>query len=849
MKRLPALARDLMRRHRDYHELEPLMLLYAGIFGAVTFPLLYMLRFTKADPVYDDLLIRVVATSSCILLMLRKYWPKQLLPYFHMFSYWTLVYSLPFTFMYIALKNGGGTVGVANTLMVAFFVILMTDWRNMIAMLSIGFGTAIGWYVLTDPNPKMPVDYVARLPTLLTVIVGGSLFKIAVESATSRRVRDAYASLAGSIAHEMRNPLSQVRHSLEQIRAALPAPTVRMHDQTIASRSIDTLYRHVSQGELAVKRGLQVIAMTMDEVSARGQEAATLDYLKASEACDKAIQEYGYENEQQRARVSLEVLQDFTFRGDETAFLFVLFNLLKNALFYMPAYPYATVRFIVERGTITVRDTGPGIPESVVGELFQPFGTRDKKGGTGLGLAYCRRVTQAFGGEIACRSVLASFTEFVMTFPVVSEAELEASRQQALADARRQLAGRNVLLVDDDAMLRTATRQKLVPMGCVVFEAADGAQALMALRAARFDLVLLDLNMPQMDGYEVAELIRRGGAGANRDTCLIAHTSEPEHLARVKTTNAGFDDFVSKPVDDVTLARAMCEALRISGQRAQQARRLLAGRRILVADDNAYNRSALGVLLRHEGAQVVDAASGGEALEILERERAFDAILLDIEMPGMDGIETARRIRAGVFGERHVPIIAITGHSGPDVLAAGGAAGIEEFILKPVEPGILFAKLSALLGLDSLAGGDQMEDEVVHVEEVLDDVVQPQTLLDERRLQNYLRIGMLSELVNDYRPLIDELVVKLLGARARNDFDQATRELHSIVGMSGEVGASGLYRYSRELYIGMLDTRQWPRDIAWTERIRELTAQSNRALVEWSETHDAASPPDPSGAK
>src|SRR5207244_1392025 len=132
-----------------------------------------------------------------------------------------------------------------------------------------------------------------------------------LEQATAERVRRAYASLAGSIAHEMRNPMAQVRYSLENIRQALPVPTVQVQPQLVDGSSIDTLYRHVAQGEMAVKRGLQVIAMTLDQVHAKPLDPGKLGYLSAAEACGKAIEEYGYENEQQRRAVSFTVKQDF----------------------------------------------------------------------------------------------------------------------------------------------------------------------------------------------------------------------------------------------------------------------------------------------------------------------------------------------------------------------------------------------------------------------------------------------------------------------------------------------------------------------------------------------------------
>ena len=118
----------------------------------------------------------------------------------------------------------------------------------------------------------------------------------------------------------------------------------------------------------------------------------------------------------------MNVIEDFDFRGDETAYLFVLFNLIKNALYYMALDPGARITITVADNQVKVHDTGPGVAPDALARLFQPFATVGKAGGTGLGLAYCCRVMQAFGGEIECESVLGEYTQFTLSFPEVKPA-------------------------------------------------------------------------------------------------------------------------------------------------------------------------------------------------------------------------------------------------------------------------------------------------------------------------------------------------------------------------------------------------------------------------------------------
>jgi CheY-like chemotaxis protein len=812
----------LFAHYASYHEHGQLQR-YMALMGIIAFPALYLMRFVRSAPGYDDFALRALDTLLCVVLLLRSHWPERLKPWYMGYSYAVLVITLPLTFVFTSLMNGGGPAAVGNTFFAVFMLMLLADWRNLIAMLVGGFSLATGLYFAISPNPAIPMEYVARLPVLLVGVIGGSLFKHALERASGERVRQAYASLAGSIAHEMRNPLAQVRHSLEQIREALPMPSLRLQDQVIDAGSVERLYRHVSQGETAVRRGLQVIDMTLDEVNARAVDATRLVHVGAADLCTKAVEEFGYEDAAQRARVRVEVRRDFVFRGDETAFLFVLFNLLKNALHYLPVQPDMTVRIEVDAGRICVCDTGPGIPPDILPDLFQPFRTSGKSSGTGLGLAYCQRVIRALGGEISCQSVPGGTTEFMITLPMIAGNDVTAGRDQTLAQARRVLADKRVLVVDDDAALRVSTRQHLLSLCCTVREAGDGLEALQALRETPFDLVLLDLNMPRMDGYEVAESVRRGLAPLNTEVCLVAHTAEPAHLARVKTHKAGFDGFVTKPADPLLFMQALQAAL---AQRTQAVRRpagWLRGRRILVADDNAYNRMALAAYLRHAGAQVVEAADGQAALERLALAPDIDAVLLDMEMPRLGGLETARAIRAGAAGERHIPILAVTGYAGAEVLAACGAAGIAACIVKPVDQATLYEKLGEALGVRSEATAAAP--------------VAQADLLDEDRLANFLRLGMLHELVGEFVPQINVLVERIHQAHAAGDQRGALDALHSLVGMSGEAGASALYAYGRDTYVGMRESGLWPTQPLWTGRLRELTDASNQALVQWAAGH------------
>lgn len=810
--------------YEAYHAYGPPRLKYMGYLGAVTYVAFFFLRFTRSNPeVWDDIGFRLVAVALFLGLGLKDHWPRRLKPYYIRYSYVVLLYCLPCFTVLVALERGGGVPVISNAFIVLCFLVMLTDWRNTLVMLAAGTALAALWYGLTVDAPRVPMDLVAQLPAYALIVIGGNLFKFSTEQIDAERKLRATQGLAGSIAHELRHPLAQVHHSLQAMQRVLPAPGLPGQLAPLGPADVDTLYRHLAHGEQAVQRGLQVISMTLDEVSARPLDTASFSYLSAAAVVAEAVEEYGYDSEDERAAVEVQTQDDFQFLGDETACLFVLFNLIKNALYYVRLQPGTRVWITVGGQQVRVRDNGPGIAPEVLPTLFEPFRSVGKSGGTGLGLAYCQRVMKAFGGAIRCQSQPGAFTEFTLQFPAVGEQAREEHQARVLAQAREWLAGKRLLMVEDDAAQRAVTRHKLRPVGLAIDEAADGQRALDLLDRHAYDLVLLDLNMPVIDGYQVAQRLRQGQAPANRYVRIVAHTSEPAHLARVKTQRAGMDGFIPKPCAQLPLVQALVQAMQRQG--ADVAAHALAGRRVLLADDSAYNRRAVAAYLREAGAEVLEVDNGPAVLQALGRGRAFDAVLMDLGMPGMGGLDTAQAVRASRQPWARVPIVALTAHSDAPAVQGAREAGMDGFLVKPVEAMQLYEALGAVLAGAAaaelaapsgwpVAGGDG-------------------PLLNEARLESYRRLGLLDELLADYLPEIARLVGSLEHALRAKDLRQAQEALHSLLGMSGEAGALALYQRVRQVYVPVLEESRWPGGADWLQQVQALAARTEQALRDY----------------
>ena len=811
--------KKLFGYYATYHAHGRPLLKYIGIVGALTYVIFYLIRFTRPNPrPFDDVGLRLVVIILFTLLALRDHWPQKLRRFYLPYSYGALIFCMPFFNVYFSLERHGGVPAMSNCFIALTFLVMLTDWRNTIVMLVTGIALASAVYFGTHPDGYWPKDMLAQIPAYLIVLVGGGVFKLSEKQIDTEKARLASA-LAGSIAHEMRNPLGRILQSVRQMQGALPAPSSGSSHALTAAQA-DALYTGLAESEVAVKRGLQVISMTLDEVSERPAEGAALSYLSAADVTEQAVREFSYESDEERERVVIEVHEDFIFRGEETAYLFLLFNLIKNALYYAPQCPALRITISVQARQVCVRDTGPGIARDVLKTLFEPFRSVGKNRGTGLGLPYCQRIMKSFGGSIRCESELGRYTMFVLEFPPVSEAESEAHRRDAVDSARQLLAGRRILIVEDDAAQRVTSRHKLRPLDAVVDEAADGQRALELLARHAYALVLLDLNMPVMDGYALAEKIRQGEVPANRDVRIVAYTSEPAHVARVKVQKAGMDGFISKPAGQLPLLQALHNAM-VEPRRTAGAQGPLAGRRIILADDSPYNRRAVAAYLRNAGAVVAEAGQGAAVLDLL-RLGGADAVLMDLQMPGMSGAETAQAVRRSGGPWAGVPIVALTEHSDAAAMETAHSAGMNGFLVKPVEAGLLYETLLGVMGSGNAA------------QDIAGASGDCAGLLNIPRLDSYRRLGLLDELLADYVPEIARLVATLDRVAAARDLDAAIDALHSLLGMSGEAGALLLHQRVRQVYVPMLERREWPAEAGWVGQLAGLARRTEQALLAYA---------------
>jgi len=445
--------------------------------------------------------------------------------------------------------------------------------------------------------------------------------------------------------------------------------------------------------------------------------------------------------------------------GDVTRLRQILVNLLSNAIkFTDRGEVVITVSALAlddQRHEIScaVRDTGIGIAEDKLATLFQSFtqvdaSTTRKYGGTGLGLAISRRLTEMMGGRMWVESQVGGGSTF--HFTVVAEAAGSQLASSYLQEFSSALAGKRALIVDDNSTNRRILVKQTLTWGMLPSAAASGIEALDFIRHGHaFDVGILDMSMPEMDGLALALEIRK-----HRDPQalpLVMLTSVANQRGKDdKLACAAFAAYLNKPIKPSALLDVMLHAMRIAPISAAPQLPVSAPAKlaetlplsILVAEDNTVNQKVVQQLLAHLGYRADVVASGVEVLDALERQ-SYDVILMDVQMPEMDGLEATRRLKAR-FGQAAPRVIAMTASAMLGDREKCLAAGMDAYVSKPVELDQVRAVLIAVSegkGTQPPAAGAEDDDDI--------------PLIDRRR------IAQLLELQDEQQPALVADIVEL----------------------------------------------------------------------------------------
>jgi GAF domain-containing protein/CheY-like chemotaxis protein len=500
--------------------------------------------------------------------------------------------------------------------------------------------------------------------------------------------------------------------------------------------------------------------------------------------------------------------------GDVTRLRQVLVNLLANAVKFTEV---GEVVMTVEPGGapneihLAVRDSGIGIPADRAHKLFEEFSQLDssttrKYGGTGLGLAVSKRLAELMGGTMWVASVEGEGATF--HFTIVAEPADVPSRRAA-AGIPSELTGKSVLVVDDNAINRRILDLQTEAWGLRCRSFASATDALAGVEAGeRIDLAILDMHMPGMDGLELARRLH-----ADRpDLPLVLYTS----LGGAEAADPIFAGVLAKPVKQSQLFDMLVSVLTetdidepeaATSAGAAQPERKLGDRhplRILLAEDNTVNQQIALLVLESMGYRADVASNGVEAVEAVER-FPYDLVLMDVQMPEMDGLEATRQIRARPIpparGVLPIRIVAMTANAMQGDREACLAAGMDDYLAKPIRPEELAAALAATPARSTGATANTSGTSVDAPNGAADTPVE--VTLDEAAIARMRSIAPDDEsfgrLVTSFLDNGAELLTQLADAAGSDDIDVLRRNAHTLKSNATSFGATELADLCAEL--------------------------------------------------
>jgi len=618
----------------------------------------------------------------------------------------------------------------------------------------------------------------------------------------AKAAAEAKSAFLANMSHEIRTPINAViGFSLLAQRLKLEAPVRAYFDKISASAQA-------------------LLAIINDILDLSKIEAGKLDIEAIDFSLDESLKHLhtllSHKAQAKGIELVVGALPDVPTQliGDPTRLSQVLVNLCTNAVKFTEQ---GHVTVLVERiegrhedGPVrlrfSVKDTGIGIPEHQQAKLFQSFtqvdsSTSRKFGGTGLGLAICKELVERMGGAIGLKSAAGEGAEFWFELPFnLSQIQLPNPPQERAAS----LGGIKVLVVDDNKVIRTLMMRMLEKLGCEAVTVEDGEGALAQMASGTdFDVVALDWNLPGIDGLEVARQMRaQGFEGPIVMITGMGDEALPESHGEVNA-------MLAKPVSLDVLRQTLTDAL--SGQASKVEQRLhdtvlptLTGRRILVVDDNEFNREIASELLAMTGARVDTAVNGERGVSAVLGD-AFELVLMDVQMPVMDGYEAARLIRKS---RPTLPIIALTAHAMKEERDRVLAAGMNDLLTKPIDHQSFYRMILRWLpeaANPPVAAAEVAAPVPAAVTETAADDATGTTIFD--RDGALARVGGSAQMLERFMTMFWDrnasLVDDIGQALEQGDRDVARRHAHSLKGGAGTVGLVELQDEAADLEVAL----------------------------------------------
>jgi len=825
---------------------------WGAVLSLVGHPLYWFICQHVINEKYDSVFFRFSSSASSLLIIFLLYLTSKFVkikPFVTIFWYFWVMWILPITFTYIMLLNDISKLWLVAEMMMIFLVILFIS-NIFLIVLILSLGLFFG-FLFFDLYNAIQLE-----TTLLEIFKIGTLIPLALLSGTlflskakkgdfEKRKGNFLRLLDGSIAHELRNPLNSINVVAMQIESfshEIKRNMIYKEDIKLLEKSINNneliekiinnseisknekrvLFKHVSSINQSIKEANNIIDLVLSDMCEKSIDESEFIYLKPQEIVD-IIQKYYQNLDSNLSKIIFNLPDDkncnnFYFKTMLDRFSFIFNNLIKNSLYYSSSFSDFNIRIGFEQKKINGKtynivyflDNGPGISPDKMDKLFKDFSTFSKKGGTGLGLAFCKKNMKIFDGDIICESKYGEgkqgWTKFSLLFPYPTKEDIIKTNLNSKK--------KKILIVDDHKINIIALKNKIEKcLPLMICDVANGGrEAIAKVEKNNYHLVVMDIQMPDIDGIEASRKIKK----INKDVPIIAATSLSYETFNNELKKRGSDnDFVgytNKTVSNNILMRSITKLIldyeddfAYLGRDNEKIFKVLAGKKIILADDQDLNRMMTKKILEKYQVICVEAKNGYEVSTLYKEsldkvgKSSFNAIITDINMPPFDGDDATVEIRGiehknAISFYDKIPIIALSGDSSPSAILGYFKVEMNDYFIK----GNNFENLIKILAnffIEDVVFEDFKSFKGVKISH---ENQEENSVLSDNFINNFNREER-SRIIGLFIEDGNQIISKITLDCARGDNDGLSSSVHSLKGIVANIGAKKMFNYIKNI--------------------------------------------------
>ena len=825
---------------------------WGAILSLVGHPLYWFICQHVINEKYDSVFFRFSSSASSLLIIFLLYLASKFVkikPLITIFWYFWVMWILPITFTYIMLLNDISKLWLVAEMMMIFFVILFIS-NIFLIVLILSLGLFFGFLFFDLYNAiQLETTFleIFRIGTLipLALLLGTLFLSKAKKGDFEKRKGNFLRLLDGSIAHELRNPLNSINVVAMQIesfsheikRSMIYNEDIKFLEKSINNKELiekiinnseisknekRVLFKHVSSITQSIKEANNIIDLVLSDMSEKSIDESEFIYLKPQEIVD-IIQKYYQNLDSNLSKIIFNLPDDknsnnFYFKTMLDRFSFIFNNLIKNSLYYSSSFPDFNITIGFEQKKINGKtyniiyflDNGPGISPDKMDKLFKDFSTFSKKGGTGLGLAFCKKNMKIFDGDIICESKYGEgnqgWTKFSLLFPYPTEEDIIKTNLNSKK--------KKILIVDDHKINIIALKNKIEKcLQLMICDVANGGrEAIAKVEKNNYHLIIMDIQMPDIDGIEASRKIKK----INKDVPIIAATSLSYETFNNELIKRGSDnDFIAytnKTAPNNILMRSITKLIldydddfAYLGSDKDKIFKVLEGKKIILADDQDLNRVMTKKILEKYQVICVEARNGNEvstlykeSLDKLGRS-SFNAIITDINMPPFDGDDAAVEIRGiehknAISFYDKIPIIALSGDSSPNAILGYFKVEMNDYFIKGNNFENLIKILANFFIEDVVFEGFKSFEgvKISHENQGANPVLSDNFLNNFNGEERSRIIGLFIEDGN-------QIISKIKLDCVRGDNDGLNSGVHSLKGIVANIGAKKMFNYIKNI--------------------------------------------------